>query len=141
MTRTHTNRSKQIVTHLTVALLLTLGLGVALEAQTSQPAPQTAPAALTSSDVSDKELKNFVSAFIEVQEIRSEFQAKMASADDAQAAQQMQQEANAAMAEEVKANDLDIQRFNLVARSIGNDSELNARFQEAHKDHQSKAGQ
>ena len=133
------NRPTQRLMNFALAILMAAGIHLSLSAQQPRQQP-AAPATVKSADVSDEELGKFVAAFIEVQEMRAELQEEIAAVSDESTALRLQKEAGAKMAETVESKGLEVERFNMLAQSIGTDKDLNARFQKAHETAQKKSG-
>jgi hypothetical protein len=113
-----------------VAFLAAIFFLIPIQAQQQPPAdhPQ-----LTSKDVSDEEMENFVAAWEAVEIIRLDLQKKMAGVQDADRATELQQEANKRMVAAVQENDFEPQRYNMLSNAISNDKELLDRFQQTQK--------
>jgi len=105
--------------------------------QQSQPAPpaqQTPPAAdatqkptITSAQVPDAEVEQFAKAAGVVMKIQAEIKEKLAEAANPETKEQLQQEANARILETIKESGMEVERFNLIARSMNSDAELGRR--------------
>jgi hypothetical protein len=104
-----------------------------LPAQAQQPPPAAQPQ-LTSQDVSDEELEQFVDAYEDVEVIRIELGKKMANAQDPNVANQLQQEANKKMVAAVQNNGLDPDRYNALSSAVSTDKQLMGRFQVVRKE-------
>ncbi|MGE4055722.1 MAG: DUF4168 domain-containing protein, partial [Vicinamibacterales bacterium] len=61
---------------------------------------------------------------------RQEAEKQLQGGSDSADIQRMQTEANEKMAAAIKGNGLEVERFNLIARSINLDPELKVRFQQ-----------
>lgn len=103
-----------------------------LPAQSQQPPPSQPQ--LTSKDVSDEDLEQFVDAYDDVEVIRIELGKKMANAQDPNVANQLQQEANKEMVAAVQDNGLDPQQYNALSSAVSNDKQLMERFQDVRKE-------
>ncbi|MGE0703414.1 MAG: DUF4168 domain-containing protein [Vicinamibacterales bacterium] len=144
----HTRRSSRAVAF-GAAVAMTLGLlAPAFAQQTpaqppapsqqSQPAPpaqpQPPPAAdatqkptITSAQVPDAEVEQFARAAGHVLKIQAEIKEKLVEATNPETKEQLQQEANVRILETIKENGLEVERFNLIARSMNSDAELGRR--------------
>lgn len=109
------------LTAVAAALLLALGSG-ALQAQ-QQPGQQQI-------EVDDQELSSFTEAHIQIEELRSEMQARMEDAEGRQEAQQIQQQTNQQMVQIIEEEDMDAERYSQIASAINGDAELRQRFQQ-----------
>ena len=140
MMQTHSFKTQCAWTPIALAIALAIVIGAAVPAAAQQPPPpaqQAPPAAqeqAKSADVSDKELKDFVGAFEEVQVIRVELNQKLQSTQDPNAATELQRQANAEMLEAVEDNGLDAPRYNAISRGLTSDEQLAARFQQERED-------
>jgi GTP1/Obg family GTP-binding protein len=63
-----------------------------------------------------------------VSEIRNDFQQKMASAEDTEKAQSLQEEASAEMVEAVQASGMSVEEFNQIAYALQSDPALQERL-------------
>ena len=106
--------------------------------QQSQPAspaqPQPPPAAdatqkptITSAQVPDTEIEQFAKAAGNVLKIQAEIKEKLVEATNPERRELLQQEANVRILETIKENGLEVERFNLIARSMNADAELGRR--------------
>jgi hypothetical protein len=122
----------------TLVLVAAIGVGLPQPSRAqdapSQPAPnQAAPAAqqiVTSADVPDTELEQFAKSVEQVAVIRQEVDKQLESVSDSENVQRVKTEGNEKMAAAIKGNGLDVERFNLIARSINVDPELKERYQQ-----------
>lgn len=111
---------------------VTLGLSAsAVMAQDTAPAQtQAAPAQQQQHDqVSDADLKKFISANVEVSKVREEYAVKFNHAKDQDKAQKLQQEAQDEMLTAVEKSGLDASSYNLLAERIQSSTELQERIQ------------
>lgn len=69
-------------------------------------------------DVSDAELEKVAEAYMEIHEIRVDLQESLAGVTDPQSAQQMQEEAGAAMVQAVQESGLDVEVYNQVMQEV-----------------------
>lgn len=120
------------ISRVAMVVFLAASLLPLVPAQAQQPPP--AQPQLTSADVNDEDLQNFVAAFEEVEVIRMELGKKMANVQDSEAATRLQQEANKEMIAAVQENDLKPQRYNALSNAVSNDKQLMQRFQEVRKE-------
>jgi len=126
--QTHFFNTRNAYTRIVLGGLVALGLGLAIPT-CAQQQQLGAPPQLQSSDVSDAELKNFVSAFEAVETIRLELNEKLKTVQDPAVATQFQREANAEMLQAVRSNDLEAVEYNAISQAIPSDDQLAARFQ------------
>lgn len=89
--------------------------------QPRTPAPQQQQ---PTADVSESELDTFTSIYVEVQEISDEYDARMASAEDPQEAQQLQTEMRDEILSTIEDEGWTQQEYSETARAINNDQEL-----------------
>jgi cell division septation protein DedD len=109
---------------LTALAMLVLPMGV--DAQVQQ---QDAP------DPPDREeLTEFVKAYIDVQEIQMEMEQALATVQDPEDANRIQQEANEAMAEAIQDNDLSVERYSEIVMALNTDEELRQEFAELYEE-------
>lgn len=114
---------------LATALVMLVG-GLMLSAPASAQQQQEQPQAQEPIEVSDDELETFAEAHLEVQEVRTELQASLQQAENAEEAQSAQQEANAEMVEIIQDHDMTTERFSRIVNGINADPELQERFDE-----------
>lgn len=125
---------RKITSNPLIALLASAGLLFAAGTVTAQgqaPQPQTAPAETV--EVSDQDVNNFVSAYMEVQEINQEYTQKLQSEEDPEAATGLQQEAQDKMKNAISNNDLSMSEYQQIANQAGRDEELRGQIEEALK--------
>lgn len=91
------------------------------QGQQPQPQPQQQQPTV---DVSDADLDTFTSIYVEVQEISEDYDARMASAEDPQEAQQLQTEMREEILETISDEGWTQQQYSETARAINNDQEL-----------------
>lgn len=117
-----------------LVLIAAIGLGVPqlswAQAAPNQPAPASTQETVSSADVPDTELEQFAKSVEAVGVIRQEAEKQLQGVSDSADIQRMQTEANEKMAAAIKGNGLEVERFNLIARSINLDPELKVRFQQ-----------
>lgn len=114
--------SRGALTAVATAFLLVFGSGV-LQAQ-QQPGQQQ------DIEVDEQELQTFTEAHIEIEELRSEMQARMQDAEGREEAQQIQQQTNQQMIAIIEEEDLTAERYSQIASAINQDAELRERFQQ-----------
>ncbi len=111
---------------------VTLGLGASVAmAQNTAPAQPTA-APVQQQDqapVSDTELRQFVSASVEISKVREDYTQRLNNAKDQPIAQQLQQEAQDKMISAVETAGLDADSYNQLAERIQASPELQERLQ------------
>ena len=134
------SRAQLPIPRVVVAAFLTASFCLLVPAQAQQQPPPDQPQ-LTSKDVNDEEMEKFVAAYEAVEVIRIDLQKKMATVQDAEGANQLQQVANAEMVAAVQGNDLEPQRYNVLSHAISNDEELLSRFKEMQKERAEKQKQ
>jgi hypothetical protein len=97
--------------------------------QPPPPPPPAQPSVVESAQVPDDELENFVRSVKEVNVIQADLREKLAAVQEPAAAQQLQQEANAEMATIIQGCELEVERYNELARSVSASAELSQRFE------------
>ncbi|MFP4127651.1 MAG: DUF4168 domain-containing protein [Desulfonatronovibrio sp.] len=75
-------------------------------------------------EVSDAELDKVAQAYVQITEIRGEFQETLSDVSDPEKAQQLQEEAGEKMVQAVQDNGLDVQKYNEVMEAAQVDEEL-----------------
>lgn len=95
------------------------------QAQTPPPAQQQ-----QMPEVSEQQLELYVQAATKITEIRQSFQEKMSSADDAEQAQSLQQEASEEMVGAVESIGLSVEEYNQIAYALQSDPALRERVEE-----------
>lgn len=112
---------------------VTLGLGAsAVMAQSATPEQPTA-APVQQQDqapVSDTELRQFVTASVEISKIREDYTQRLNNAKDQPIAQQLQEEAQDKMISAVETTGLDADEYNQLAERIQSNPELQERLQD-----------
>lgn len=102
------------------AAALTLGVAPLVQAQDTKtpqqqpPAQQQQPPA-QQAEFSQDQLESFASAVLEVQEIRSKWQAQLQGAENAEKAQELQAQAGAEMVSAVEEKGLTVETYNAIA--------------------------
>jgi hypothetical protein len=126
---------------------LTLGLAQIAQAQAQQAPPgppaqqqpsaqQQPPAAapanetVTSADVTDQEVEQFAKSYEDVAKIQKDTEQQLQNVPDSAGAEQVKQQANLKMAAAVQGHGMKVERFNLIARSLNQDSTLKQRIQQ-----------
>ena len=114
-----------------IAFIVFIGAGLKIEAANQEPSSPPAPQAqvVTSAQVPDEELENFVRSATEVHEIQTGLTEKLATVQDPTQARQIEQEAHLKMAEIIKGCNLEVARYNQLAQSISASPEFGQRFQ------------
>lgn len=97
-----------------------------LVAQEQMPPQQQAPA--PDIEISDAEMEQFASAYLQVEEIQLELNEELQSAQMAEEAQQIQQEANQKMEAAIVEEGMDVERFSLIVQAINRDPALQEDF-------------
>lgn len=100
----------------------------------SAPPAQPPPAAdatqkptIASAQVPDTEVEQFARAAGDVMKIQAEIKEKLVGATNPEIKEQLQQEANSRILETIKESGMEVERFNLIARSMNSDPELGRR--------------
>lgn len=110
-----------------VAGLQAPGLAAQEQAPPQQPAPQQqAPA--PDVEISDAEMEQFASVYLQVEEIQLELNEELQAAQMPEEAQQIQQEANQKMEAAIVEEGMDVERFSLIVQAINRDPELQEEF-------------
>lgn len=92
---------------------------------------QQGPPAAQEIEVSDDELETFAEAHLEVQEIQLEMEQALQSAETAEAAQAIQQQANQEMGAVVEEEyGMEVNRYTQIAQAINQDPQLQEKFRE-----------
>jgi ABC-type transport system involved in cytochrome bd biosynthesis fused ATPase/permease subunit len=112
------------------AALIALLIAPVVQVHAQDQAEET----VASADVTDAEVEQFARSMEDVLAIQQQLRERMASVQDQEEAQRLQQEANQRMVEAVQSHGLMIERYNQIARSMGNDAELNQRIQEKRRE-------
>lgn len=116
-------QTRKSLTTLAATLVMLFGVPAALAqgpAQQGQPPQQV--------QVSDSKLEHYVMVAEKVTEIRNDFQQKMTSAEDAEQAQSLQEEASAEMIEAVQASGMSVEEYNQIAYALQADPALQERL-------------
>jgi hypothetical protein len=114
-------------------LVLAIGMAVALarggpplaqeyQAQAQRPPTQQPPA--QQPEFSQNQLKSFASAALQVQELRSKWQAKMQEAGSAEAASALQEQANTEIVQAVGDAGLTVESYNTIATAARDNPDL-----------------
>jgi len=127
---------------------LTVGLAQIAQAQAQQTPPSQQPSAqqqdqqspppaaaaaketVTSADVTDQEIEQFAKSYKEVSQIQKDTDKQLESVQDTAGAAKVKQEANQKMADAVQGQGMKVERFNLIARSLNQDTTLKQRIQQ-----------
>ncbi len=116
-----------LLTGSTLACLLVLTLSLGVHAQTGQAeGQQMMQQQGTAAQFSDAELQKVATAYLEIHEIRMELQETLAGVTDPESAQQMQEQAGAAMVQAVQESGLDVETYNQVMQEV----QMNTQLQE-----------
>ncbi|WP_169732583.1 DUF4168 domain-containing protein [Desulfonatronum lacustre] len=114
-----------LLTGSTLTCLLVLALSVGVHAQTGQAeGQQMMQQPGTTAQFSDAELQKVATAYLEIHEIRMELQETLAGVTDPESAQQMQEQAGAAMVQAVQDSGLDVDTYNQVMQEVQVSTEL-----------------
>jgi hypothetical protein len=119
-------------------LVLAIGMAVALarggaplaqeyQAQAQRPPTQQPPAQQPPAqqpEFSQNQLKSFASAALQVQELRSKWQAKMQEAGSAEAASALQEQANTEIVQAVGDAGLTVESYNTIATAARDNPDL-----------------
>jgi len=109
-----------------LAGVLILSLALPLQGQDSQPRQQQPPAQQL--EPSQDQLKSFVSAALEVQQIRSKWQPRIQAADSAEQAQELQVQASTEMVSAVQDKGLTVDTYRAIAMAARDNPELASRI-------------
>lgn len=101
-------------------LVLPLGANAQIETQETPTAPDR------------DELIDFANAYIDVQEIQNEMEQALATVQDPEEANRLQQAANEEMAEAVEEHELSVERYSEIVIALNTDEELRDRFTEVY---------
>jgi hypothetical protein len=115
---------------LAAAIALTLGLGLAGTAEVRAQSATTTPGAGAQSDFSDRELKQFAMAALEVQRINNEYSPKLQTAATAEERQRIETEALGRMAEAVQDKGLSVDSYKRIYRAAQADPKVAKRIGE-----------
>ena len=96
-----------------------------LAAQEQQMQPQQQAPDI---EISDAEMEQFVTAYLEVEQIQMELNEDLQSAQATEEAQQLQRQANQEMAAAIAENGMETERFSLIVQAINADPELQEDF-------------
>ncbi len=109
---------------------LVLALGGIGHAQTGQTGEQqTAPQSPPGVEYSDADLKKVASAYAEIHEIRMDLQQSLASVTDPSDAQQIQEQAGAAMIQAVQDNGLNVDTYNQIMQEVQTNTNLREKLE------------
>lgn len=111
-----------------VAGLQAPGLVAQEQVPPQQPPPQQQQAPAPEVEISDAEMEQFASAYLQVEEIQLELNEELQSAQMPEEAQQIQQEANQKMETAIVEEGMDVERFSLIVQAINRDPELQEEF-------------
>ena len=106
--------------------VLILSLALPLQGQDSQPRQQQPPAQQL--EPSQDQLKSFVSAALEVQQIRSKWQPRIQAADSAEQAQELQVQASTEMVSAVQDKGSTVDTYRAIAMAARDNPELASRI-------------
>ncbi|MEX2367419.1 MAG: DUF4168 domain-containing protein [Pseudohongiellaceae bacterium] len=122
---------KQIMTK---GLVFSLMLGMGATVATAQPAgePPAAPPQQSAgqNDFSDADLQDFADVQNVLQEIRTDYSARLEGTDDPQAAAELQQEATEQMMGALEDQGIEVDTYNAIAVALQSDQALRERFEE-----------
>ena len=118
---------KLTITALMSAMLATAPVASVFAAQ--QPQQAAAPQA-QQIEVTDSQLKQFAGAQESVNEIRVDAMAKLEKVEDQNQAQEIQQQANQDMVNAVQNSGLSVEDYNLIARAVQSDTNLQSRLKQ-----------
>lgn len=119
-----------------IALSTLSALSVSAQAPSTTPAPATSPPTATSPDttattstvgVNDTKLEQFADAYVKIQTLKKDADAKQTTSADPAAAQKQQAELQSKMAEAVQTSGLDVNEFNQIAQAMVSDTDLRAK--------------
>ncbi|MEX2353172.1 MAG: DUF4168 domain-containing protein [Gammaproteobacteria bacterium] len=124
---------KQSKSIFNLSLLFGLMLGAPLAFAQYEPPPpqeQMAPQGAGAQELDEATKEKFVAAYIEVQDIQTEYTAKLQEVTDQNEAQALQQEAQQEMISAVESSGLSVTDYNSVTQVVANDPELLAEIQQ-----------
>lgn len=122
---------KLTMTALMTAMLASVPVTSALAAQEGQSQQQAAaPQQAQPIEVSDEQLELFAEAQSTVNEIRVDAMTKLKKSEDPKQAQDIQQQANQDMVNAVQDTGLSVEDYNMIARSVQNDKDLQSRLEQ-----------
>jgi hypothetical protein len=119
-----TARIKQTLSGAALTALAVLVLPLGAEAQIETQEAPTPP--------DREELTDFAKAYIDVQEIQNEMEQALATVQDPEEANRIQQAANEQMAVAVEDHDLSVERYSEIVIALNTDEELRERFTEVY---------
>lgn len=94
------------------------------EQQRQQP-PQQPPEPQV--EVTDEKLHAFADAYVEIEDIREQYQPQLEEVEDPERAQELQREANLEMMEVIEAQGMTPEEYNEIAMAVSQDEELRTR--------------
>jgi hypothetical protein len=103
-------------------LVLPLGAEAQVEQQEAPPPPDR------------EELVDFARAYIDVQEVQQEMEQALATVQDAEEANRIQEQANEQMAEAVEDHDLTVERYSQIVIVLNTDEELRQEFEQVYQE-------
>ena len=106
--------------------VLILSLALPLQGQDTQPRQQQPPTKQL--ELSQDQLASFVSAALEVQQIRSKWQPRIQAADSAEQAQELQVQASTEMVSAVQDKGLTVDTYRAIAMAARDNPELASRI-------------
>jgi len=116
----------------TIAGAFCLLLLMAFPAMAQQGSPyqqQRQPDAYTpQAEISDEEMEQAATAYVEIAKIREDFQERLRQAESQEKVQKLQLEANKEMAEVVEDEGLTIQKYNEIIEAVQSDPEMRNKF-------------
>jgi len=120
-------RLPRTATAAAAAVMLGLSGPVAAQAQ-ADPSAQPPVAAQSGVDVSDGQLRTFISAATDVQAISEKWQAKAAGSDSAEEVEEVRKQATDEMVGAVEQKGLTVDEFNAISQAAQQDPQLKARI-------------
>lgn len=83
---------------------------------------------IDAADVSESELESVADAYVDIIEIREQYQPSLAGAEDPETAQEIQREANEEMVRAVEEAGLDVETYNQIVMAAEADEDLRERL-------------
>lgn len=112
-----------------VAAILAFAVPAAATTEQSQSAPQTEQGGASGSRPDDRELSDFVAAFVRLMGVQHGYMMLMQDEQDPARLEQMKQSAVADMTQAVEKDGLSVDRYNQIAMAVRDDPELQGRVE------------
>ncbi|WP_414829874.1 DUF4168 domain-containing protein [Alteromonas sp. H39] len=120
----------KLIKHTLLTAVLTTGLasGAAIAQQQNTQAPKAQAQAQKQIQVTEKQVENFVDAYVSVQFIGQEYQAKIQSAGDQEKAMKLQKEARGKMETAIADSGMDVEKYREISLAANQDKALRSRI-------------